>query len=57
MEETKEIIEGQPFQEYIKLYKNSKGYNWEIKKATLDPDEIECLNNEMLNKFGGDVNG
>jgi hypothetical protein len=35
----------------IKLYKNSKGYNWEIKILSLDIDHIEKLNNEMIARF------
>ena len=37
---------------YIKLIKNSKGYNWEIKKLDLDIGALEKLNIEMQNKFG-----
>ena len=44
---------------YIKLYKNTKGYNWEIKlhegKETEAfkelAEQIDELNNIMLNKF------
>jgi len=47
---------------YIKLYKNSKNYNWEIKlfegkdsKAFKDLiEKIDELNNIMLNKFGAE---
>ena len=39
--------------DYIKLIKNTKGYNWEIKALTLDVDEIEKLNNKLFEKFGG----
>jgi hypothetical protein len=42
---------------YIKLMKNTKGYNWEIKSLTNDIAEIEKINNQMLNKFGGEQNG
>lgn len=38
---------------YIKLLKNTKGYNWEIKSLGNNVDEIEALNNKMLEKFGG----
>lgn len=37
---------------YIKLIKNTKGYNWEIKQLSLDIKELEKLNNELLTKFG-----
>lgn len=40
---------------YIKLIKNTKGYNWEIKMLSLDINEIERLNNEMINKFGSEI--
>jgi len=39
---------------YIKLIKNTKGYNWEIKQLSLSIDELEKLNNELLTKFGGE---
>lgn len=45
---------------YIKLYKMSKGNNWEIKlfdnEADLKPliEKIEELHNIMLNKFGSE---
>lgn len=38
--------------ESIKLTKNTKGYNWEIKILCLDCDKIEKLNNTMMIKFG-----
>ena len=37
--------------EYLKLIKNTKGYNWEIKTLGLDVDKIEQLNNQMKEKF------
>lgn len=37
---------------YIKLMKNTKGYNWEIKQLSLNLEELEQLNNQMINKFG-----
>ena len=43
--------------EYIKLYKNTKGYNWEIKQLSLDIDELEKLNDEMINRYGGADDG
>jgi hypothetical protein len=42
---------------YIKLFKNTRGYNWEIKQISTKPldndfiDEIERLNIKMLEKF------
>ncbi len=49
--DTKEMI--QVGHEGIKLVKNSKGYNWEIKTLNLDIDAVEKLNAKMLEKFGG----
>jgi len=45
---------------YIKIYKNSRGFNWEIKihegKDVAEFDKLitklEALNNTMLTKFG-----
>jgi len=42
---------------YIKLIKNSKGYNWEIKQLTLNIDELIELNKKMLEHFGSIENG
>ena len=42
---------------YIKLIKNTKGYNWEIKQLSLDIAELEKINNELISKFGGDLDG
>ena len=36
----------------IKLIKNTKGYSWEISLLSLDLDEIERINNEMVRRFG-----
>lgn len=41
--------------EYIKLIKNTKGYNWEIKSLSLDINVIEKINSEMSEKFGSDT--
>jgi hypothetical protein len=41
--------------ESIKLIKNTKGYNWEIKLLTLNIDELERLNNIMISKFQKEV--
>ena len=38
--------------ESIKLIKNSRGMNWEIRLLSLDLDELERLNNEMIKRFG-----
>ena len=49
-------MENQIFQdttEGLKLSKNTKGYNWEIKLKELNIDKIEELNNEMIKRFGG----
>lgn len=39
--------------ESIKLFKNTKGYNWEIRVLDLDIDRIESLDREMRKRFGG----
>lgn len=39
----------------LKLTRNSKGYTWEIKILGLDIAQLETLNNQMLEKFGGAV--
>jgi hypothetical protein len=41
--------------ESIKLIKNTKGYNWEIKLLNLNIDELERLNNIMISKFNKEV--
>ena len=38
--------------EYIKLIKNTKGYNYEFKILSLDIKKVEEINNELLTKFG-----
>jgi len=38
--------------EGIKLIKNSKGYNWEIKILDLDVSKLEELDKDLRNKFG-----
>lgn len=40
--------------ESLKLIKNTKGYNWEIKLLEINPDRIEEINNLMLTKFKED---
>ena len=37
--------------ESLKLIKNTKGYNWEIKLLEINPDRIEEINNLMISKF------
>lgn len=39
--------------ESIKLIKNSKGYNWEIRILSLEVEAIEKLNTQMMERFGG----
>lgn len=36
----------------IKLIKNTKGYNWEIRLISLNIDELERLNTECMKRFG-----
>jgi hypothetical protein len=45
---------------YIKLTKNTKGYNWDIKVYKLDTDEemlrikavVDNINNKMFGEYG-----
>jgi hypothetical protein len=36
----------------IKLTKNTKGYQWEIKLISTDLDELERINTELIKRFG-----
>jgi len=38
--------------ESIKLVKNSKGYNWEIRLLELDLKKLDELNNQLIEKYG-----
>lgn len=38
--------------EGIKLIRNSKGYNWEIKTKDLDIEKIKLLNEKMKELYG-----
>lgn len=40
--------------EMVKLFKNTKGYNWEIRLLEIDLDRLEKLNNDMNNRFGSE---
>lgn len=40
--------------EVLKLFKNTKGYNWEIRLIDIDINRIEELNNEMVKRFGSE---
>lgn len=42
--------------ESLKLTKNTKGFNWEIKLLEINPDRLEEINNIMINKFNKEVN-
>lgn len=46
----KQII--QDTSEKLKLFKNTKGFNWEIVINEINIDRLEKLNNEMIEKFG-----
>ena len=37
--------------ESVKLYKNSRGYNWEIKLLEVNIDRLETINDEMKARF------
>ena len=41
--------------ESLKLIKNTKGYNWEIKLLEINPDRLEKINNIMISKFKQEV--
>lgn len=36
------------------LKKNSRGYSWDIQILSLDVDELERINDDMLSRFKGD---
>ena len=38
--------------ESLKLIKNTKSYNWEIKILSVDIGRLEKLNQTMMEKFG-----
>lgn len=38
--------------ESIKLIKNTKGYNWELKLIGADVNRLYAINEELLTKFG-----
>ena len=38
--------------EGLKLTKNTKGYNWEIKTIGIDIDRLNKLNMEMIRLYG-----
>lgn len=40
--------------ESIKLSKMSKGYNWEIKLLEINLKRLDEINQEMVNKYGGE---
>ncbi len=37
--------------ESLKLIKNTRGYNWEIRLLEINPDRLEEINNIMISKF------
>jgi hypothetical protein len=37
--------------EYIKISKNTKGYNFEFKILSLDVEELDEIHNKILNKI------
>ena len=41
--------------ESLKLIKNSRGYNWEVKLLEINPDRLEEINNIMITKFEKEV--
>ena len=59
--ENKEKMEMYEEKDYIKVIKNTKGYNWEIKIVAKPNtnllDQISFVNDEMVKKFGNPSNG
>lgn len=49
MEETEHLMI-EP-KESIKLIKNTKGYNWEIKLIEIDLNRLEIINNDLKKRF------
>jgi len=41
--------------ESLKLIKNTKGFNWEIKLLEINPKRLEEINNIMITKFEKEV--
>lgn len=41
--------------ESLKLIKNTKGYNWEIKLLDINLERLEEINNLMISKFEKEV--
>ena len=41
--------------ESVKLIKNTKGYNWELRLLEINLDRLEELNNIMIAKFEKEV--
>lgn len=38
--------------ESLKLIKNTKGYNWEIKILSTDINRLQEINDDMMKRFG-----
>ncbi len=57
--ETSETLRLSPDKESIKLFKNTKNYNWELKLiGTIDDkllDRLEKINADMEKRYGGSV--
>lgn len=45
------VVEGQSVA-YLKLMKNTKGYNWEIKVLSLNIEELKALNDRLMAEYG-----
>lgn len=41
--------------EVLRLIRNSKGYNWEIKILEIDMKRLDELNEQMKTKYGGKI--
>jgi len=53
LEEAREIIESRlnPSTESIKLFKNSRGYNWEIKILEINIDRLQDIDEKLRELF------
>ena len=45
-----------PSVESVKLIKNTKGYNWEIKIIGIDLERLKEINFKMMSEYGGSSN-
>lgn len=53
MEETNQTLAKDT--ESLKLIKNTKGYNWEIKILSTDLDRLQKINDQFIERFGNTI--